>query len=310
MNSENWILWTVARGFALVSIILGVVFFAGFSEALPDQIISGSIAVLLGVCQFAFVTEGEKHWRADRKPLAVVLGCVVICLFLVSVSGTAGFFESRFETGQAKTHKNSDAYQMQKNTVNEYKALAALHREKSEQFNLDGSPLNSAKQLRKATRAIEAAQDATRVLLAMPQKSGSSAAALNKVLDGGRMGMWFMWAVLLDVCAVLCFYCVGVSAGSKKVKTETLKTHRAETPKTHRAETVGAVSADRLSKIKEVKARISSGEFSETPGVRQVMRETGIKSNPLIKTAFNELEAANIVSQCPDTKTYSLVKTA
>lgn len=313
LSWDNWVLWIAGRGFALLSIILGVMFFAGFSTAWQDQLVAGSFAVLLGICQFTFVSEAVKHWESQRG-LSCVLWLAVLSLFVVSVSGTAGFFESRLKSSQASAHLKSDVYVMQLETVKQFQALSKEHRDKAAEFKKDGSPLNAAKQLRLAATATGKAQQALNILRVMPKaKGGSSAEAVANELGENRWLMWWVGAVTLDACALLCFCCVAVGVDKKQTvekNTAVFETVETVSEKTPVNKTVGVDKVAKkivIENADEIKRDIENGKYGPKPGIRQVMRETGIKTYTKLKPVFDELEKSGVLKRAENNQGFELM---
>jgi hypothetical protein len=290
---------------ALVSIVCEVMLFMDYGQTVFDKTLAGITAGALVGCQFGFVAFAVNAWREYKIVNSMVLFCVIAVLFFISVSGTASFFESRFSGQQESALKNSSEYESQAALVLEYQDQAKALRlaSKSADKSADKGWL-----LTQAQQATKMAQQASEKLLIIQPQAKTSGATLAEFSGQSRWGLWYAIAVLVDLCPLLCFAITVTPQNKRDLKTKAVS--KIETPKKEAIEKPQNKKQDMAQKIAVIKKRISAGDFGETPGVRQVMRETGIKSNPLIKTAFNELEAANIVSQCPDTKTYSLLKTA
>lgn len=309
MNPMNkTIILALGLVLALVSIVCEVMLFMDYAQTPFDKTIAGVTAGALVGCQFGFVAYAVNAWRNKRPVVAFALFFVISVLFFISVSGTASFFESRFSGEQETALKTSSEYETKMALVVGYQDQAKAFRAAALAANDKGNSWNAGRLLNKAQEASKMAQQENEKLLLIQPHAKTSGAALAAFSGQGRWGLWYAIAALVDLCPLLCF-AIAVTpqskSDSKPRAVSKIETHKKTVPTKPKNK-----KEDIAIKVAEVKKRISQGEFGETPGVRQVMRETGFKSNPLIKTAFNELEASGIVSQCPETKTYSLVKIA
>jgi hypothetical protein len=309
MNKTNkTIILLLGLVLALVSIVCEIMLFMDYAQTTFDKTLAGITAGALVGCQFGFVGFAVNAWRTKRPGVALVLFAVITVLFFISVSGTASFFESRFSGEQETALKNSSEYENQLALVVGYQAQAKALRDAAKAANDKGNSWNAGQLLNKSQEATRMAQQQNEKLTQMQPLAKTSGAALAAFSGQGRWAFWFAIAALVDMCPLICFAIAVTPQRRNDLKVNAVS--KKETPAKPITEKTKNKKEEILEKVAQVKRRISQGEFGKTPGVRQVMRETGIKSNPLIKAAFNELETANIVRQCPETKTYSLLKTA
>lgn len=299
------LLWGIGLGFAFVSIMLEVLFFVSLANTLNDKIITSIIGGLMVACQFAFSGEAVKQWQLRNKPLSVILLLVVCVLFLVSVSGTAGYFESRFLSQNQQHIKNTDAYLMQKQTIAAYEAIAEQQTAKANAFDKEGNPINASRHLKLAQEAIEKAASAKKELALISTHNQTSIEAVAGITGGARFSMWYVLAVVVDLCPILCFVCLGVSSVSpishpvaREVKEPIKKT---STVKKSRSKDIDSI-------LKQTQEKIIRGDFGSEPGIRQVMEKTGVKSYTRIKGLFDQLQQSGHLARHENGRTFELTK--
>lgn len=300
MRIKNYPLLLVGIGFAAISIILEMLFFISIAETTQDKVITASIGALMVVCQFLFAGEAVKQWQKQRFTFSTVLFGLVVVLFAISVSGTAGYFESRFNNKNIETAKSSDQYQLYMQTIKQFEQIAAMQTKRAEAFEVDGQPINAGRHSLLAQEATEKAQQAREKLLSMSPQSQTSTQAVVSFLDGSSFGIWYVLAVVVDLCPILCFMLLSVfEKNNEKVIIQ--KPISVQQKKQTPSQPENPRSKKDIDKVKEA---IASGRFGENPGLRTVMRETGIKSYPKIRRVFDELIAEGKLIQ--DDKTFKV----
>ncbi len=305
--TQKRVLLGVGLCLAMASALAQVILFIGFSNDGLDKLLAGVIALALVGCQFVFVSVAITLAKAKHYFLAGCLFLILGLLLWVSVSGSASFFESRFNGQQQIGLEESGAYQEQKLFIGEYREQAEAFRASAAVATRKGNSAAAGYLLRQAKKATKSAQQAASELLTIKIQTKSSGEELAVLAGEHRWLLWYTLAALVDVCALLCFAVLGVAGESVSdvgVLTQGVET-QTPSPAPAPAPTPRQV-IDPL-KIELIKQQIVGGHFGNNPGVRAVMREHGISSHKVVSGIYQDLEAVNVIKRAANLKTYELV---
>ena len=313
--TQKWFLLVLGLCLAMASAIAQVILFTSYANSGIDTALAGLIALALVGCQFVFVSVAISLAKAKHYFMAVCLGLVLVVLLWVSVSGSASFFESRFNGQQQASLKTTDAYQVQRLLMDDYRQQASALRVAATAANEKGNAAASGYLLRQAKGATKLAQQAASELLTMKPQEKSSGEELASLAGDNRWLLWYTLAALVDVCALLCFAVLGVdrknvlSSGvlKKGVETETETETQTQTQTQTTAKPRKAIDPEKIVLIKQ---QIKNGHFGKKPGVRAVMKEHHITSHKVVSSIYQDLEADNVVKRAANLRTYELVVAA
>ena len=312
LSTKNRLVLAVGCCLALVSMAAEIQLFVSYAISVPDKLFAGITALALVACQFIFVGLAIDMIRQKHFCLSGLLALVTLVLFIISVSGTAAFFESRFTSMHQANRAQSDVYQLQLKLIEDLTQQEAIYKSNALALKKVDKVTRAGLQL---DRSVQVSKERAEALLklenikAVPTNAGSVLVAL---MGEYRWLVWYVLAGLVDVCALLCFSVLAVcnlqdqtntqSQVSKKQKTkkQIKGTFEAQTNKSKQMQT------EKTDLAKKIKEDITSGIFGKSPGVRRVMEAFNIKTHSVVADVFGQLEEAGKVYRHENGRTWVL----
>ncbi len=291
--------------------------FAGISAAceilLFTQSVSGfdfainlTMAVLLVACQFIFAYVGVQLWQAKCVKTASIMLATVFVLFYVSVSGSAAYFDARYKSASHSSATGGIDYTDTSELIDSYKSESERLEGLADSEKEKGNHWQATQNQKLATKAKREWRDA----LSERRKIKTIGATSNEVLAASYKGndfvIWYVYAVLIDLCPLLCFTALGLTVNKKTSIAKTdAKPHQKQIIKSA-VEKDAVVFKDALYPL--IEKEILKGVFGDKPSKRQVMLSYDLKSNPRMKSIFDQLEKNNVVKRDKNGITFCLVK--
>ncbi len=291
---------------ALVSMTAEIQLFVSYAISLPDKLFAGITALALVACQFIFVGLAIDMLRQKHFYLSGLLALVTLVLFVISVSGTAAFFESRFASMHQANRAKSDVYQLQMRLVKDLTQQEEIYKSNALALKAVNKVTRAGLQIDKATKVASARAKAILKLekiKAVPSNAGSALVAL---MGEYRWLVWYVLAGLVDVCALLCFSVLAVGKQTQvlatlKTKKQLKQTGVAQTNKSKQTQ------IDKTELTEKIKEDITSGIFGKSPGVRRVMEAFNIKTHSVVAGVFGQLEEAGLIRRHDNGRTWVLI---
>lgn len=195
----------------LISIVCEVMLFIDYADNRIDKIIAGLSAAALVVCQFSFVPLAIKKWQTN-KVLAMFISSIICVLFMVSVSGTAAFFESRFSSKNDVLTKTSNEYMLKQKTINDLFIMHNLFIDSANKAKEEGNNWYAGEQLKEASKINKQRLELIESLKEIEVTPKDSGTALAKALDKSRWTLWLLMAILVDLCPIVCFASLNITS--------------------------------------------------------------------------------------------------
>lgn len=185
-----------------VSAYCEVSLFVSFAGTTADQWLAGIFAGGMVAGQFLFVDQMATQWRSGQRKLAAAAAGAVLVLMLVSVSGTAFYFESRYQATVNQETTGSDEYQLvrglieaQQNSLNNLKRQAQQAEEKGNTW--------IAGQYRLKATEIEEQLPALFDRLQTADAGTGTAAIIGNTMAGWRWAAWWLFGTIADLMPAL-----------------------------------------------------------------------------------------------------------
>ncbi len=293
---------------ALVSMAAEVQLFVSYAISLPDKVFAGITALALVVCQFIFVGLAVDMLRQKHFFLSAVLALVTAVLFIISVSGTAAFFESRFASIHQASRAQSDVYQLQLKLIEDLTQQEEIYKSNALALKKVDKVTRAGLQL---DRSVQVSNKRSEALLKLESIEGAptnAGSALVALMGEYRWLVWYVLAGLVDVCALLCFSVLAVC--KQTVQKQNTQTQAFEKQKTKKQLKQAGVlqnkqtQADKSELIEAIKQDIIGGVFGDSPGVRRVMEAFNIKTHSVVAGVFGQLEAAGKIKRHQNGRTW------
>ncbi len=315
---ESRLVLAVGIALALVSMVAEVQLFMDYAQKPNDKGLAALTALALVACQFLFVGLAIEMWRKKHFGLAAMLFLVLLLLVLISVTGTAAFFESRFASTSQQSTVKSDQYKMQLVLISDLEQQRQDFRKSATDLSLSGNPLNAARKMAKAEKALEDKTAAIEKLAAIKSAPASSGSALVGLVGNYRWMVWYTLAALVDVCALLCFAVLAVSKNKQVLQTQLATNTQTQTAKqtlgqteaepTNEQTSTEVTATKKSEQATEVKRQILSGAFGDEPRVRRVMDHFQIKTHSVVAGIFDDLARSGDVKRHENGRTWLLVQ--
>ncbi len=295
---------------AMVSMAAEVQLFVSYAISLPDKLFAGITALALVACQFIFVGLAIDMIRQKHFCLSGLLALVTLVLFIISVSGTAAFFESRFTSMHQANRAQSDVYQLQLKLIEDLTQQEAIYKsnalalKKVDKVTRAGLQLDRSVQVSKArTEALTKLEN----IKAAPTNAGS---ALVGLMGEYRWLVWYVLAGLVDVCALLCFSVLAVCKQTQQIvqkqNTQTQNTKNSTELHVLYKQKNKQTQIDRSELTEKIKQDIIDGVFGDSPGVRRVMEVFNVKTHSVVAGVFGQLEEAGKIKRHDNGRTWQL----
>ncbi|MEH6345021.1 MAG: hypothetical protein V7785_08050 [Bermanella sp.] len=288
---------------ALVSMAAEIQLFVSYAISLPDKLFAGITALALVACQFIFVGLAIDMLRQKHFCLSALLALVTLVLFIISVSGTAAFFESRFTSVHQANRAQSDVYQLQLKLIEDLTQQENIYKSNALALKKVDKVTRAGLQIDKAVAVSKARASALLKLEKINATPTNAGSALVALMGEYRWLVWYVLAGLVDVCALLCFSVLAVckQTQTQKVKKQFKKTAVVQIKQYKQTQT------DKLELAEKIKQDIIGGVFGDSPGVRRVMEAFNVKTHSVVAGVFGQLEVAGQIKRHANGRTWLLV---
>jgi hypothetical protein len=272
-------------------------------------------AVCLVGCQFVFAYMLPVTFKQKRYFLWLFMLLSIAALFYVSVSGTASYFDARSSSLQHTSIKNSSDYTDINELIAGYKSESQHFESLAKEEDEKGNDWQASQNQKEAAKAKQKWLDALSLRMAMQPSNKTSTEALAKLHKGDENHFWYMLAVLIDFCPLLCFAALG--GGRIKIVAN-------EKPDGAEPKDKFSVSKNN-SKAIEYDARpqqsndtdplysiivheIKQGKYGDKPVQRAVQENHGFNNPRRAKRLFDQLEIDGLVIRPEGSKMYTRTK--
>lgn len=274
-----------ALALAAVSMTCEIILFAGHTQTDLDTAIAVVTGAGLVGCQYLFAGLGAHLHRQRACLSALSVWLVTLALLVVSVSGSAGFFESRFQASNAQATQSSTGYQLRLQAIDALDQQANELTAAAQASRAQGNAWYAGQLLEQAQTLADKRQQQVAELSQVEATTKSSSTALAMATGEYRWALWWILAALIDLCPLLVF---AVLAGQKPplqpaATAQTPQTTAAKQPRLANPAPVNTPS------VRTIKARIRSHELGDALGIRAAMRTFQTTNYPRTKQAFDEL---------------------
>ncbi len=307
-TTERTIMLILALVLAAVSVVCEVLLFTEQTTLPIDKALAGIIGLALVCFQFLFAATAPKLWQAKKHVAAGAMYFITAILFTISLSATAGFFESRYQDNQQTQIQSSNDYILKKSVVEDLAQQEKTLTESAAKSKENGNTWNAGQLLIQADKISTLRREAINNLNATTAPNTDATTALVSVFGAGRWALWIALAALVDLCPLIAFASystrqtpvkTGITAPSTKSETpsQTLKqqeTLNEETPNVSPNSEPNTQTEDTkhnetgrptLEEIKQAIKEMPNGEI----GVRAAMRASKSTNYKWIKQALREL---------------------
>lgn len=286
-KTERASLLTLACCLAAVSICCEVMLFTSQTNNLLDMTLATVTGFSLVGFQYVFAAVASHVYQAGKKGLACFLFAITAVLFAVSVSGTAGFFESRLQSSNQINAHDSNAYQLQLAVVEDLMQQEQELTQSAATSEEKGNAWYAGQLLEDAFAVSQRRQEAIETLNSIEATNTTTVSAIAGLVGQYRWVFWLLLAALVDVCPVVAFAAYRVQAANTKPNTQTtpVKTPAPQQAKQPPMQTPKQPATSPT--VEQIKQYIKSS--TGPVGVRKTMRDLNTTNHARIKTAFTEL---------------------
>lgn len=296
-NTEKTIMLTLALVLAAVSVVCEVLLFTEQTVMPIDTALAGIIGFALVCFQFLFSAIASKFWQSKKHFHALVMFSITTILFAISLSATAGFFESRYQENRQTQIQSSNDYQLKMSVIDDLTTQQKTLTESADVATKNGNAWYAGQLLLKASETNEKRRDVIEQLNTTNTQNTDATTALVSVFGAGRWVLWIILAALVDLCPLVAFASYSISATPVKTSITTPKTLNQtpeETPNTQ-TETLKQNETGRptLDEIKQAIRGMDKGEV----GVRASMRKAETTNYNRTKQALEELHKEGFLTK-------------
>ncbi len=311
LTSKSRLVLAVGCCLALVSMAAEVQLFVSYAISLPDKVFAGITALALVACQFIFVGLAIDMLRQKYFCLSGLLALVTVVLFIISVSGTAAFFESRFTSMHQATRAQSDIYQLQLKLIEDLTQQEAIYKSNALALKKVDKVTRAGLQLDRSVQVSKARAEALLKLENIKAAPTNAGSALVALMGEYRWLVWYVLAGLVDVCALLCFSVLAVN----KKTVQKQNTHVQNTKKQYKQTCSVQTKPNKQTQTRikqtelteKIKQDIIGGVFGDSPGVRRVMEAFNVKTHSVVAGVFGQLEASGKIKRHDNGRTWGLI---
>lgn len=300
-EKEKWLLIAIGYCLALVSATCEVLLFIEQAEGI-DLLINSVTAVCLVGCQFVFVYVAMRFFKLKQLGIGIPMLLTVIVLFYVSVSGSASYFEARYNKLEQKSTAISDEYIELTELIRSYKSTSMRFEALADKEVSKGNNWQASQNQKQAAEANQKWQSAlnSRGQIISSGQTGIEALAVN--YQNNDSVIWYVYAILIDLCPLLCFAALGI-LNQSSVVTKQDKRSTSEAVREHiEVVEVRSIFKDELYAV--VANEISAGFYGERPSQRKVKERHNFNSNPRVKKLFDQLEENGVIARDDSGRTY------
>lgn len=296
-KTERAIMLLLALVLAAVSVVCEVLLFTEQTVMPIDTALAAIVGLALVCFQFLFAALAPKFWQASKRPIAGVMYLITAVLFAISLSATAGFFESRFQENQQTQLHNSNDYKLKMSVVDDLAKQEKTLTDSANAAKEKGNAWYAGQLLIKASEASENRRTVIGQLSNETTPNTDATTALVSVIGAGRWVLWVVLAALVDLCPLIAFSCyalhqtpVKTGITGDQTPNQTLqKTPSGKANAEPNTQTEAAKQSETgrptLEEIKQTIKGMDKGEI----GVRATMREASTTNYNRTKQALEEL---------------------
>jgi len=304
-KTERFTMLALALVLAAVSVVCEVLLFTEQTVMPIDTALAAIIGLALVCFQFLFAATAAKFWQANKRPIAGAMYLITAVLFAISLSATAGFFESRFQESQQTQLHNSNDYKLKKSVIDDLEKQEKTLTDSAKAANEKGNAWYAGQLLIKATEASENRRAAIAQLGNQTTPNTDATTALVSVIGAGRWALWIILAALVDLCPLVAFACYAVrktpvktSVTDEKTPNQTPEQQHAtasQTPNEQSDESQTNTDNGRptLHEIKQAIKQMLAGQV----GVRAAMRTAETTNYNRTKQALEELTKEGFLTE-------------
>lgn len=278
-------LWLFAAGLAGVSMACEMLLFAEHTQTRLDT----AIAVITGAglvgCQYGFAGLGAFLARRRSVLAAGAVWLLTLALLALSISGSAGFFESRYQQSDQRAVQSSTGYQLRLHAIEALDQQTDELTAAAQAARAQGNSWYAGQLLEQAQASGSERQARLAELDQVEPFATSSSGALAGASGAQRWLLWWTLAALIDLCPLLVFAVLAGTSGTPLAAPTTARTAPPKRPTQRPA--ANAISPN----VATIKARIRALELGDGLGIRAAMRTFGTSNYPRTKQAFDELIA-------------------
>lgn len=278
-------LWCCATALAGVSIVCEVLLFADQTNTPLDHSIAVVAAAALVGCQYGFAGLGTQLVRQRAVLAASAVWIVTLALLAVSISGSAGFFESRFQASHQEATQTSTGYQLRLQAIDALDQQSTELTAAAQASRAQGNSWYAGQLLEQAQTLADKRQQQLTELSQVTATGTTSSAALAMATGDYRWALWWLLAALIDLCPLLVFaILIGQTPAQRQRLASAVNRQTPQTP----AQPGGPTTLNTPS-VHTIKTRIRAHELGNALGIRAAMRAFGTSNYPRTKQAFDEL---------------------
>tara|TARA_R110001606_G_scaffold71219_1_gene162947 strand:+ start:27534 stop:28496 length:963 start_codon:yes stop_codon:yes gene_type:complete len=304
-KTERFIMLALALVLAAVSVVCEVLLFTEQTVMPIDTALAAIVGLALVCFQFLFAALAPKFWQASQRTIAGVMYLITAVLFAISLSATAGFFESRFQENQQTQLHNSNDYKLKMSVVDDLEKQEKTLTDSATAAKEKGNAWYAGQLLMKASEASENRRTVIGQLSNETTPNTDATTALVSVIGAGRWALWIVLAALVDLCPLVAFSCYAMRQTPVKTgitddqipnqtpqETPSVKPNAEQNTQTDEAKH-NETGRPTLEEIKQAIKSMESGEI----GVRASMRHAETTNYQRTKQALEELTKEGFLTE-------------
>jgi hypothetical protein len=309
-KTERFIMLALALVLAAVSVVCEVLLFTEQTVMPIDTALAAIVGLALVCFQFLFAALAPKFWQASKRPIAGVMYLITAVLFAISLSATAGFFESRFQENQQTQLHNSNDYKLKMSVVDDLAKQEKTLTDSANAAKEKGNAWYAGQLLIKASEASENRRTVIGQLSNETTPNTDATTALVSVIGAGRWVLWVVLAALVDLCPLVAFSCYALhqtpiktgTTGDQAPNQTQAKQSQTPTEQPEDSQTNSDNGRPTPDEIKEAIKQMPAGQI----GVRAAMNEAKTTNHKWTKQALKELVDEGFLSE--ENNKYYLIK--
>lgn len=309
-KTERFIMLALALVLAAVSVVCEVLLFTEQTVMPIDTALAAIVGLALVCFQFLFAALAPKFWQASQRTIAGVMYLITAVLFAISLSATAGFFESRFQENQQTQLHNSNDYKLKMSVVDDLEKQEKTLTDSANAAKEKGNAWYAGQLLMKASEASENRRTVIGQLSNETTPNTDATTALVSVIGAGRWALWIVLAALVDLCPLIAFSCyalrqtpvkTGIANIQIPIQTQA-KQSQTPTEQPKDSQTNSDNGHPTPDEIKEAIKQMPAGQI----GVRASMRHAETTNYQRTKQALEELTKEGFLTE--ESNKYYLTK--
>lgn len=201
-----WLLSITGLAFALVSAAASVILWCSYASTTTDSAIAGTTAVASVACMYLFAAASKcdtlkSYTRNGMKNLTGVL-------LISSIAATVGWLESRYQAQHTNSLSTDYNYTIQQQQIAD---LTADIQNLQHSARADIANNYRARANRTQIKIDRKTEQRTQLIQQISQhqtNAGNAGQALGNNLSHLRWILWFLMALIVDACPIICFSAV------------------------------------------------------------------------------------------------------